>query len=43
MYLYKKLIKSDDIKNMGEFLKENNNVDLKEKTTLYKSVGMGVV
>ncbi|TPB46297.1 hypothetical protein DIJ63_37945 [Burkholderia pseudomallei] len=40
--IQKGLIKSDDIKNMGEFLKENNNVDLKEKTTLYKSVGMGL-
>lgn len=40
--IQKGLIKSDDIKNMGKFLKENNNVDLKEKTTLYKSVGMGL-
>lgn len=38
----KGIIKSDEIKNMGEFLKENNNIDLKEKTTLYKSVGMGL-
>lgn len=40
--IQKGLIKSGDIKNMGEFLKENNNVNLKEKTTLYKSVGMGL-
>lgn len=36
------LINADEIKNMGEFLKENDNIDLKEKTTLYKSVGMGL-
>jgi ornithine cyclodeaminase len=40
--IQKGLINDDAIKNMGEFLKENDNIDLKERTTLYKSVGMGL-
>ena len=36
------LIDKDKIKNMGEFLKENKKIDLSGKTTLYKSVGMGL-
>jgi len=40
--IQKGLINADEIKNMGELLKENDSIDLKERTTLYKSVGMGL-
>ena len=36
------LIKSEDIENMGNFLENNTNFNMKGKTTLYKSVGMGL-
>jgi len=37
------LIKSEDIENMGTFLENNTNfINMKGKTTLYKSVGMGL-
>ncbi len=36
------LIKSEDIENMGTFLENNTNFDMNGKTTLYKSVGMGL-
>lgn len=36
------LIKSEDIENMGTFLENNANFDMNGKTTLYKSVGMGL-
>jgi ornithine cyclodeaminase/alanine dehydrogenase-like protein (mu-crystallin family) len=36
------LIKSEDIESMGAFLKNSKGIDLKGKTTLYKSVGMGL-
>lgn len=36
------LIKEENIKNMGEFLREKGEINLKGKTTLYKSVGMGL-
>lgn len=36
------LIRSEDIENMANFLENNNGFDVKGKTTLYKSVGMGL-
>lgn len=36
------LIKSEDIENMGNFLRDNKGFDMNNKTTLYKSVGMGL-
>lgn len=36
------LIKSEDIENMGDFLKSNKVLDFTNTTTLYKSVGMGL-
>ena len=36
------LIKSEVIENMGDFLKDNKGFDVNNKTTLYKSVGMGL-
>lgn len=36
------LIKSEDIENMGDFIRDNKEFDVNNKTTLYKSVGMGL-
>ncbi|MEG2786775.1 MAG: ornithine cyclodeaminase family protein [Romboutsia sp.] len=40
--IMKNLIKSEDIENMGDFLNSNKGLDINTKTTLYKSVGMGL-